>query len=94
MVYRDKEDLQKLQEEYEKAEKPPLDLRLTPSFMRKKKTFGNKDIHAAITRVQPGYRAFPGATAVHPLSTLSHRVNDGHGQNIIRPVNARFEFLP
>jgi hypothetical protein len=93
MVYRDKEELMKLQEEYEKAEKPPLDLRLTPSFMRKEKTFRNKEIHAAFTRVQSGHRVFPGATAIHPVSTLSHRVNNGHGQNIIRPVNARFEFL-
>jgi hypothetical protein len=94
MVYRDKEVLQKLQEEYKRAEKPPLDLRLTPSFMRKKKTFRDKDIHAALTRVHSGYRAFPGATAIHPLSTLSHRVDNGHGQNIIRPVYERFEFLP
>jgi hypothetical protein len=94
MVYRDKEDLQKLKEEYEKAEKPPLDLQLTPSFMRKEKTFANKDIHAAFTRVQSGYRAFPRATAIHPVSTLCHRVNNIHGQNIIRPVYAKFEFLP
>jgi hypothetical protein len=94
MVYRDKEELQKLQEEYKKTEKPPLDLQLTPSFMRKKKALGKKDIHAALARVQSGYRAFPGATAIHPLSTVSHRVNNGHGQNIIRPIYGRFEFLP
>ena len=35
MVYRDKKDLQRLREEYEKAEKPPLDLSLKPSFMKK-----------------------------------------------------------
>jgi hypothetical protein len=86
----------KLQEEYEKAEKPPCDLQPTPSFMRKEKMFRNKDNHAAFTRVRSGYRIFPGATAIHPVSTLTHRVNNGHGQNtrIIRPIYARFEFLP
>jgi hypothetical protein len=77
MVYRDQEGLKKLQEEYEKAEKPPLDLRLTPTFMRKKANSANKDIPAA----------FP------TVSTLSYRVNNVHGPNVFKPVYGRFEFL-
>jgi hypothetical protein len=87
MVYRDQEGLQKLQEEYEKAEKPPLDLRLTPTFMRKKTNSVNKDIPAAVIKIQSGYNAFPA------VSTLSHRVNNVDGRNVVRPVYARTEFL-
>lgn len=87
MVYRDQEGLQKLQEEYEKAEKPPLDLRLTPTFMRKKTNSENKDFPAAITRIQPRHKTLPA------ISTLSHRDNNVHGRNVIRPVYAKFEFL-
>jgi hypothetical protein len=95
MVYRDKKALQTLQEEYEKAEKPPLDLRLTPTFMRKETNSAHKDIPAAITRVKSTYRSFPAATAViQPISTVSHRVNNGGNKNTVRPVYAQFEFLP
>jgi hypothetical protein len=97
MVYREKEELQKLQEEYEKAEaaKPPLDLRLTPTFMRKEIHSVNKNISAAIIRVKPEYKTSPAATAIfQPVSTLSHRVNKGLGQNVVRPVYTGFEFLP
>jgi hypothetical protein len=87
MVYRDQEGLQKLQEEYEKAEKPPLDLRLTPTFMRKKTNSANNDIPAAVIRIQSRYNSFPA------ISTLSHRVNNQAGQNVPRPAYARTEFL-
>jgi hypothetical protein len=92
MVYHEKEGLQKLQEEYEKAAKPPLDLQLTPTFMRNKIHPKNKNISLAIIRVQPLYK---NSTAkVQPVSTLNHRVNKGHGQNVVRPVYTEFEFLP
>jgi len=95
MVYHEKEELQKLQEEYEKAAKPPLDLRLTPTFMRKKSHPVDKDISVAIIRVQPLYKNVPAATAkVQPVSTLSHRFNKGHDQNVVRPVYTQFEFFP
>jgi hypothetical protein len=91
MVYHEKEELQKLQEEYEKAAKPPLDLQLTPTFMRNKIHSPNKNISVAITRVQPLNKHF--SATVQPVSTLSHRVNKGLGQNV-RPVYTQFEFLP
>jgi len=95
MVYHEKEELQKLQEEYEKAAKPPLDLQLTPTFMRNKIHPANKNISVAIIRVQPLYKNVPAATAkVQPVSTLSHRIKNGHGQNVVRPVYTEFEFLP
>jgi hypothetical protein len=94
-VYHEKEELQNLQEEYEKAAKPPLDLQLTPTFMRNKIQPANKNISVATIRVQPLYKNVPTATAkVQPLSTLSHGVNKGHGQSVVRPVYTEFEFLP
>ena len=95
MVYHEKEELHKLQEEYEKAAKPPLDLQLTPTFMRNKIHSANKNISVATIMVQPLYKNVPAATAkVQPVSTLSHRVKKGHGQNVVRPVYTEFEFLP
>jgi hypothetical protein len=95
MVYHEKEGLQKLHEEYETAAKPPLDLQLTPTFMRNKIHPTNKNISLAIISVQPLYKNAPSAIAeVQPISTLSHRVNKGHGQNVVRPVCIEFEFLP
>jgi len=95
MVYHEKEGLQKLQEEYEKAAKPPLDLQLTPTFMRNKIHPTNKNISLTTIRVQPLYKNAPAATAkAQPVSTLSHRVNKGHGQNVVRPVYTESEFLP
>jgi len=94
MVYHDKEELQKLREEYDKAAKPPLDLQLTPTFMRNKIHPANKNISVAFIKVQPLYKNVPAATArVQPVSTLSHRVNKRHGQNVVGPIYTEFEFL-
>jgi len=91
MVYHEKEELQKLQEEYEKAAKPPLDLQLTPTFMRNKIHPANKNISIAFISVQPLHKNVSAATATdQPASTLSHRVNKGHGQNVVRPIYTEF----
>lgn len=63
--------------------------------MRKDINSAKKNISATIIRVQPGHKSFSSATSiVQPVSTISHRVNKGPGQNVVRPVYAEFEFLP
>ncbi|KAJ4450034.1 hypothetical protein ANN_01441 [Periplaneta americana] len=92
MVYRNKEDLQRLQEEYKKAEKPPLDLRLTPTFMRKNRENAVRNTNpSSITTVKPGIN-FISATPMQnfPTTTLTQRVNK---PGFHKPIYSKFEFL-
>ncbi|XP_069675742.1 pickpocket protein 19-like [Periplaneta americana] len=92
MVYRNKEDLQRLQEEYKKAEKPPLDLRLTPTFMRKNRENAARNTNpSSITTVKPGIN-FISATPMQnfPTTTLTQRVNK---PGFHKPIYSKFEFL-
>ena len=93
MVYRDKEDLERLKEEYDKAEKPPLDLSLKPSFMEdSEQTTENDPILSISSKVQP-------------IQTVTKRFTVGTNGNMnpgslsqgnpkgLKPPYSRFEFL-
>ncbi|XP_066994081.2 sodium channel protein Nach-like [Anabrus simplex] len=79
MVMRNQNELKQLQEEYEKVEKPPLDLSLTPYFMKR-----DSSSKAGISRVIP---------IQHPIRFQELKVPRNQMNNI-QPKNSVFEFLP
>ncbi|KAJ9589076.1 hypothetical protein L9F63_017621, partial [Diploptera punctata] len=83
MVYRDKKDLQRLKEEYDRAPKPPLDLSLKPSFMEKKEEKIKKYPIPSIS------------SRVYPMEIATKRINIGNEEKFksLKPGYSQFEFL-
>ncbi|PSN38910.1 hypothetical protein C0J52_16366, partial [Blattella germanica] len=98
MVYRDKEDLLKLREEYDKAVKPPLDLRLTPTFMRKNEGESNKNPRIPSVSAKVGHMlTVPQRSEFELARGIAQRNSQVVSRGNIKPMNPRyskFEFLP